>query len=82
LPSPSIVDNFTRESLCTKVDFRFKGIDVANALEEVVAMYGDPEIIKVDNGPEFISKEVDLWAYSMESNSTFLDHGNPRIMPL
>jgi putative transposase len=52
----TIVDNFTRESLCAKANFRFKGVNVAEALEEAVKAYGKPEIIKVDNGPEFISK--------------------------
>lgn len=70
----TIVDNFTRESLCASVDFRFKGVDVANTLEAVKKTYGKPETIKVDNGPEFISKEVDLWAYS---NGVKLDFSRP-----
>ena len=57
----TIVDNFTRESLCTSANFQFKGVRVAEALEEVVKEHRNPEAIKVDNGPEFISKEIDLW---------------------
>jgi putative transposase len=70
----TIVDNFTRESLCASADFRFKGVDVANTLEAVTKAYGKPEVIKVDNGPELISKEVDLWAYS---NGVKLDFSRP-----
>lgn len=70
----TIVDNFTRESLCASANFRFKGVDVANALEAAVKAHGKPESIKVDNGPEFISKEVDLWAYS---NGVKLDFSRP-----
>lgn len=33
-----------------------------------------PKAIKVDNGPEFISKELDLWAYS---NKVELDYSRP-----
>jgi putative transposase len=33
-----------------------------------------PKVIKVDNGPEFISKELDLWAYS---NKVELDYSRP-----
>ncbi len=73
----TIVDNFTRESLCARARFRFKGVDVAEALEEVVKAHGVPESIKVDNGPEFISKEVDLWAYSHGVKLDFSRPGKP-----
>lgn len=73
----TIVDNFTRESLCSRANFRFKGVDVAKALEEVVQVHGVPESIKVDNGPEFISKEVDLWAYSRGVKLDFSRPGKP-----
>lgn len=56
----TIVDNFTRESVCASVRHRLTGGDVANTLVELIKLYGKPQIIQVDNGPEFISKEVDL----------------------
>ena len=31
-------------------------------LERIAATYGRPKRIRVDNGPEFISKDLDLWA--------------------
>lgn len=70
----TIVDNFTRESLCASAQFRFKGVDVANSLDAVVKAHGNTKAIKVDNGPEFISKEVDLWAYA---NGVKLDFSRP-----
>lgn len=73
----TIVDNFTRESLCASANFRFKGVDVTKALDEVVKAHGSPESIKVDNGPEFISKEVDLWAYSHGVKLDFSRPGKP-----
>lgn len=56
----TIVDNFTLESICASVRHQFTGIDVANTLEELIKLYGKPQIIQVDNGSEFISKEMDL----------------------
>lgn len=73
----TIVDNFTRESVGIDVNFYFKGVDVANALEKVSQQRGKPEMIKVDNGPEFISKEVDLWAYSHGVKLDFSRPGKP-----
>jgi transposase InsO family protein len=56
----TIVDNFSRVSPFIVVGFRYRGYDVVTALNLPVAQYGVPEGIRVDNGPKFISKEVDL----------------------
>ncbi|MBL4692739.1 MAG: IS3 family transposase [Magnetovibrio sp.] len=42
---------------------RYRGSDVVETLERVTRQYGKPKTIRVDNGPEFISKDLDLWAY-------------------
>ena len=47
-----LVDNHTRESM-----------DVIRVLERVVDEHGLPESIGVENGPEFISMDLDRWAY-------------------
>lgn len=43
---------------------------MVRTLERVTAEYGLPKSIRVGQGPEFISKELDLWAYV---NSVVLD---------
>jgi putative transposase len=70
----TIVDNFSRVSPFIGVGFRYKGYEVVSALNLAVAQYGVPERIRVDNGPEFISKEVDLWAYA---HGVVLDFSRP-----
>lgn len=70
----TIVDNFSRVSPFIGVGFRYRGYDVVTALNLAVAQYGVPECIRVDNGPEFISKEVDLWAYA---HGVVLDFSRP-----
>jgi putative transposase len=59
----TIVDNHTRESLAIHVSQRIRGCEVVQVLERVVKVHGKPQAIRVDNGSEFISKDVDLWAY-------------------
>ncbi len=59
----TLVDNHTRESLAIHVPQRIRGMEVVNVLETVSKDHGKPQTIQVDNGPEFISKDVDLWAY-------------------
>lgn len=51
-----------------------KAVDVVLTLEKAVVLFGIPKVIKIDNGPEFISKELDLWAYS---NKIQLDYSRP-----
>ncbi len=43
---------------------RYTGYDVVRTLEQAPLEYGVPHTIRVDNGPEFVSKEVDWWAYA------------------
>ena len=70
----TLVDNHTRESLALHVGQRVRGMDVVKVLERVVSAHGKPSSIRVDNGPEFISKDLDLWAYW---NNVKLDFSRP-----
>lgn len=59
---PAIVDAFSRLSPAIDVRRRYRGADVVDTLERVTEIYGTPTIIRLDDGPEFKSKELDLWA--------------------
>lgn len=71
----TLVDNFSRESLALKVGQRFRGEDVAAVLEWIYRRRGTPRVTKMDNGPEFTSKVLDLWAFT---NKKHLDSSRPR----
>jgi putative transposase len=73
----TIVDNHTRESLAIYVGQRIRGGDVVQVLERMVKDHGKPRTIRVDNGPEFISKDVDLWAYWNHVTLDFSRPGKP-----
>ncbi len=47
---------------------------MVRVVDRIKAMRGAPCYIKVDNGPEFISKELDRWAYE---NGVVLDFSRP-----
>jgi len=70
----ALVDNCTREALALHAAPRIRGIHVVQVLEQVAKIHGLPGSIQVDNGPEFISKDVDLWAYW---NNVKLDFSRP-----
>ncbi len=73
----TLVDNHTRESLAIHVGQGIRGIDVVGVLEGVVKQHGRPQTIQVDNGPEFISKDLDLWAYWNKVKLDFSRPGKP-----
>jgi len=70
----TLVDNFSRESLGIRVGQRLTGDDVVKVLEAVTAERRKPRTICVNNGPEFISKSLDWWAYF---NGVKLDFSRP-----
>ena len=70
----TIVDNFSRVSPAIEAGRRYSGYDVVRTLERATGRYGVPRTIRVDNGPEFVSKELDLWAYC---NNVTLDFSRP-----
>ena len=73
----TIVDNHTRESLAIHVGRRIRGMDVVRVLDRIRAAHGLPEAICVDNGPEFISRELDCWAYWNKVRLDFSRRGKP-----
>ena len=51
-----------REALAIDVDQGIKGEQVVEAMARISSIRGAPRTIRVDNGPEFISKALDRWA--------------------
>ena len=68
------VDAHTREALGIDVDQGIKGAQVVEAMMRIAALRGAPKAIRVDNGPEFVSKALDRWAYE---NGVTLDFSRP-----
>jgi putative transposase len=46
-----------------EVRLQFRGADVVATLDRVGRESGYPKAIRLDNGPEFITREPDLWAF-------------------
>ncbi len=70
----TVVDNYTREALAIYVDQGIQGAQVAETMDHIMSQRGQPQTIRVDNGPEFISKALDKWAYD---NGVTLDFSRP-----
>ena len=59
----------------------YSGSDVVETLERVTRVHGMPGTIRVDNGPEFISKALDLWAWITGVALDFSRQESRRTMP-
>jgi len=73
----SVVDEYTRKCFRIEVDTSINGMRVARVLTEIGQTAELPEIIMVDNGPEFISNALDNWAYQRGVKLTFIRPGKP-----
>jgi putative transposase len=73
----TLVDHFTRESPAIEVGASLTGKDVVRVLERLSALGRRPESITVDNGSEFVSKALDLWAYTNGVTLDFIRPGKP-----
>lgn len=73
----TIIDTFTRVAPTVDVRFSYKGEDVVQTLERVCRGTGYPQSIRVDQGPEFVSRDLDLWAYQKDVILDFSRPGKP-----
>lgn len=73
----TVKDLFTHDAVVLHVDRSITGQDVANALDQLKHTRGLPEAIVCDNGPEFICRALDEWAFSNKIELRFIQPGKP-----
>jgi putative transposase len=73
----TVVDVFTRESLAIEVGQSLKGEDVVRVLSRIGLERAVPKTLFCDNGTEFTSQAMDLWAYHAGVRIDFSRPGKP-----
>ena len=73
----TVVDTFSRFSPAIDPRFSYRGEDVVSTLERVCKTIGYPNTIRVDQGSEFVSRDLDLWAYQNDVTLDFSRPGKP-----
>lgn len=73
----NIIDDYNREALAIEPDFSMPGERVIQVLKEVISERGKPSEIRVDNGPEFISKALQKWAGENDIKLKYIQPGSP-----
>ena len=77
----TIMDEFSRICPRIEADTSLPGARVVRVLEQLVEVHGKPESLLVDNGPEFIGKALDIWAYKEGVELHFTRPGKPTDKP-
>lgn len=70
----NMLDDFNREGLSIEVDFSLPTVRVIHSDNRIIEWRGKPEIIRVDNGPEYISGMLMAWA---ENLGIHIEHIQP-----
>jgi len=73
----TIVDDYSRECPAIEVDTSLGGRRVVIVLDRLAETRGLPEVITIDNGPEFAGKALDEWAYRKGVKLNFIRPGKP-----
>lgn len=73
----NVVDAFSRKDLASEVDISLPGARVVQVLDRLADTRALPEEIVLDNGPEFIGRALDQWAYTRGVRLHFIAPGKP-----
>lgn len=73
----NVIDDYNRQVLYIETDTSIPSSRVIRTLERIKEERGLPEMIRVDNGPEFISKKLDEWCRQNNIELAFIQPGKP-----
>jgi Transposase and inactivated derivatives len=73
----NIIDDANRESLAVEVDTSLPALRVLRVLQRLIENRSKPQMIRVDNGPEFISDQLQQWCEANDIKLLFIQPGKP-----
>ena len=73
----NVIDDYNREILTIETDTSLPTQRVIRVLERIGSYRGLPKMIRVDNGPEFISSKLDIWCKENDITLIFIQPGEP-----
>lgn len=74
----NVLDDFNREGLAIEVDFSLPAERVVRALDQIIEWRGKPRMIRSDNGPEYISAVLAIWAAKRGIQLEHIQPGKPQ----
>lgn len=77
----NVVDEYTRLALGCRVDRSIGAGDVAQELERLFDRHGKPQLLRSDNGREFIAASLLDWLAGQDVATAFIEKGSPQQNP-
>jgi transposase InsO family protein len=74
----NVVDEYTRVALGCRVDRSIGARDVIAELERLFERHGRPEVLRSDNGREFIAASLGDWLADRGVQTAFIEKGSPQ----
>lgn len=73
----NVIDDFNRECLAIEIDTSITGKRLIRVFERLRLERGLPDVLRVDNGPEFLSGEFVAWAEAAGIIIQYIQPGKP-----
>ena len=73
----NVIDDYNREILAIEVDTSLPALRVIRVLERIKSVRPLPKMIRVDNGPEFVSCKLDQWCKDNGITLAYIQPGKP-----
>ncbi|XUD93978.1 Integrase catalytic domain-containing protein [Oleidesulfovibrio alaskensis] len=73
----NVIDDFNRELLHVEIDTSITGRRLIRVFERLRLERGLPQVLRTDNGPEFLSGEFVAWAESAGMSIQYIQPGEP-----
>lgn len=73
----NVMDDCSREVLAIEVDTSLSAKRIIRTLDRIIELRGKPQTIRADNGPEFTSKDLELWAKDRSITIQYIQPGKP-----
>lgn len=73
----NMIDDYNRQALLIEPAYALPATKVTSLVDKVAKKHGYPRMIRVDNGPEFISNHFKQWAASRGIQILYIQPGKP-----
>jgi putative transposase len=74
----NVVDEYTRVALASRVARSIGARDVINELGRLFDQHGKPQVLRSDNGREFIADSLRAWLDLQGVKAAFIEKGSPQ----
>lgn len=73
----NVLDDFNREALWIEIDTSLPAARVVRVFDMLASWHSYPQMIRSDNGPEFVSNMLEQWAERHQVKLAWIEPGKP-----